>query len=51
MTNTEKFLRIIVNLSDEKQLEVLDYMQALEAGNLEKCRAMEAAHGMSLETI
>ncbi|MFR8976529.1 MAG: hypothetical protein ACLVJB_01325 [Christensenellales bacterium] len=43
-----KFLNVIAELNEDEKREVLEYVHALAAGDYEKCRAMEAAHGMNL---
>ena len=44
----QEFFDVIAELNEEKKREVLEYVHALAAGDYEKCRAMEAAHGMHL---
>lgn len=44
----QDFRNVIAELNEEEKQEVLEYVHALAAGNYEKCRAMEAAHGMNL---
>lgn len=43
-----EFLNLIAELNEAEKREVLEYVRALAAGDYEKCRAMEAAHGMNL---
>lgn len=44
----QDFRNVIAELNEEEKQEVLEYVHALAAGDYEKCRAMEAAHGMNL---
>ena len=39
---------MIAELNEEEKKDVLEYVHALAAGDYEKCRATEAAHGMNL---
>ena len=48
MSDKQKFLNMISELNEAEKCEVLEYIHALAAGDYEKCRAMEAAHGMHL---
>ena len=41
-------MNVIAELNEDEKQEVLEYVHALAAGDYEKCRAMEAAHGMNL---
>lgn len=44
----QDFRNVIAELNEDEKREVLEYVHALAAGDYEKCRAMEAAHGMNL---
>ena len=44
----QDFRNVIAELNEDEKQEVLEYVHALAAGDYEKCRAMEAAHGMNL---
>lgn len=44
----QDFRDVIAELNEDEKREVLEYVHALAAGDYEKCRAMEAAHGMNL---
>lgn len=44
----QEFFDVIAELNEDEKQEVLEYVHALAAGDYEKCRAMEAAHGMNL---
>lgn len=44
----QDFRNVIAELNEDERQEVLEYVHALAAGDYEKCRAMEAAHGMNL---
>lgn len=44
----QDFRDVIAELNEDEKREVLEYVHALAAGDYEKCRAMEAAHGMHL---
>ena len=48
VSDKQKFLNMISELNEAEKCEVLEYIHALAAGDYEKCRAMEAAHGMHL---
>ena len=44
----QDFRNVIAELNEDEKREVLEYVHALAAGDYEKCRAMEAAHGLNL---
>ena len=44
----QEFFDVIAELNEDEKQDVLEYVHALAAGDYEKCRAMEAAHGMHL---
>lgn len=44
----QEFFDVIAELNEDEKQEVSEYVHALAAGDYEKCRAMEAAHGMNL---